>query len=110
MVEVIDDKCAVCGRRHGNMPRLAPDCPLGHEDEEHELPNSTGQANRNRVRLGQEVSRRVYLDDCQEAIRKAIRIFSAVYGTDASQVEAVRQQLGVLQTFVADLLFGDLWR
>lgn len=109
-MEVSDDKCAVCGRRHGDMPRPAPHCALGNEDED-ELPNLTRQANRNKVRLGQEaVSQRLYLEGSQEAMRKSMRIFSAVFGPDSWHVENVRIQLGVLQTGVSDLLLRDLCR
>lgn len=98
-VEFGGDECAVCGRRHGDMSGLAPEGPLGHGDEDNEPSDSTGHADRNKVRLRQKnETQRLYREDCQVAMRKAIAVALAVYGEDASHLQILRQHLCMMES------------
>lgn len=90
----VGDECAVCGRRHGDMSRPAPEHALGYEDELSDSSVEIGQTNRNTVRG-------LYLDDCHHALRKAIGVSSALCGTDGNDVAKLREQLEVVQSNIA---------
>lgn len=84
----------MCGRRHGDASRPAP------PDRALEWGSERGT-----VEAKEEVAWRLYLDDSQQAYRKAGRVYSALRGsgdTGCEEVADMHKTLGDVQSYVAE--------
>lgn len=87
--------CAVCSRRHGRACDLPRRTWEGAEGVEHKTGGREA-----RFRDCREIDRLVCVEDCQMALRKAVDVFSAIYGDAARETRGLRCDLEGLEKLI----------